>query len=207
MNGSLDSESYVQWCKLKSKGKRLFQWEVWSNCRWTSRFCCKPAMFCYCDGSSLVECRIGYPWKFLYADNLVIMSGNLENLKIQLQAWRTSLDNLVLRINVGKANVLGSSGEPQKPTASVKWPCSMRSKGVGVNSTLCQTCNLWTHQRWTGVKGTLKKERMCRCKSVKVKVFHLTVWIPPKYMSVKTHSKLGQLHSNLVTSLENRVVV
>ena len=48
------------------------------------------------------------------------MSGNLENLKIQLQAWRTSLDNLVLRINVGKANVLGSSGEPQKPTASVK---------------------------------------------------------------------------------------
>ena len=33
------SESYVQWCKLKSKGKWLIQGEVWINCQRTSRFC------------------------------------------------------------------------------------------------------------------------------------------------------------------------
>ena len=37
------------------------------------------------------KCHIGCPWELLYADDLVIMSGNL-GLKIQLQAWRTSLE-------------------------------------------------------------------------------------------------------------------
>ena len=88
------------------------------------------------------ECRIGCPWKLLYADDLVIMRDNLEDLKVQLQAWRTFLDTRGLRINMGKTKILGSSGEVQKATRDVKWPCGMCSKGVGVNSILCQTCNL-----------------------------------------------------------------
>ena len=50
-----------------------------------------------------------------------------------------------------------------------KWPCSVcsKAKGVGVNSILCQTCNLWIHKRCSGVKGTLKKESMFRCKKCK----------------------------------------
>ena len=43
----------------------------------------------------------------------------------------------------------------------------MCSKGVGVNSILCQTCNLWIHKRCSGVKGTMKKESMFRCKKCK----------------------------------------
>ena len=46
------------------------------------------------------ECCIGFPWEPLYADNLVIMSNNLEYLKIQLQALKTSLETWSLRINV-----------------------------------------------------------------------------------------------------------
>ena len=53
------------------------------------------------------ECRIGCPWELLHTDDLVIMSDNLEDLRIQLQAWRTSLDTLCLRINVGKTKILG----------------------------------------------------------------------------------------------------
>ena len=34
---------------------------------------------------------VGCPWELLYPDDLVIMSDNLEDLKIQLQAWKTSL--------------------------------------------------------------------------------------------------------------------
>ena len=48
------------------------------------------------------------------------MSDNLEDLKIQLQAWRTSQETRGLRINVGKTMILGSSGEAQKPTRNVK---------------------------------------------------------------------------------------
>ena len=78
------------------------------------------------------ECCIGCPCE-LYADDLVIISDNLENLKIQLQAWRTSLKTRCLRINEGKTKTLGSSGEAQKPTTNVRWPCSVYFKEVGVN--------------------------------------------------------------------------
>ena len=53
------------------------------------------------------ECRIGCPWELLHTDDFVIMSDNLEDLRIQLQAWRTSLDTLCLRINVGKTKIFG----------------------------------------------------------------------------------------------------
>ena len=86
--------------------------------------------------------RIGWPRELLYADDLVIMSDNLEDLKIQLQAWRTSLETWGLIVNVGKTKIIGSLGEAQKPTRNVKWPCGVCSKGVIVNSILCQTCNL-----------------------------------------------------------------
>ena len=66
------------------------------------------------------QCRTGCPWELLYADDLVIMSDNLEHLKIQLQAWRTSLETWGLRINVAKTKILGTSGEDQKPTRNVK---------------------------------------------------------------------------------------
>ena len=50
---------------------------------------------------------------------------------------------------------------------NVKWPYGVCSKGVGVNSVLCQTCNPWIHKRCSGVKGTLEKESMFRCKKCK----------------------------------------
>ena len=98
------------------------------------------------------ECRIGFPWEPLYADNLVIMSNNLEYLKIQLQALKTSLETWSLRINVGKTKILGFSGEAQKPTRNVEWSCGVCFKGVGVNLIFCQTRNLWIHKRCSGVE-------------------------------------------------------
>ena len=50
------------------------------------------------------------------------MSDNLKDIKIQLQAWRTSLDTWGLRINVGKTKIFGSSGGGQKSLRNVKYP-------------------------------------------------------------------------------------
>ena len=66
------------------------------------------------------ECHIGCSSELLYTDDLVIMSDNLEGLKILLQAWRTSLETWGLRINFGKTKILGSSSKAQKPTRNVK---------------------------------------------------------------------------------------
>ena len=71
------------------------------------------------------ECHINCPWELLYADDLGIMSDNLEDLKIQLQAWKTSLDTLGVRINVGNTKIHGSLGDK-----NVKWPCGVCSKEV-----------------------------------------------------------------------------
>ena len=98
---------------------------------------------------------------------MIFMSNNLEDLKIQLQAWGTSLDIQSLRVSIRKTKILGSSGKAQKATSNFKWSCGVCSKGVGVNSILYQTCNLWIHKRCSGLKGTLKKESMFRCKKCK----------------------------------------
>ena len=66
---------------------------------------------------------------------------------------------------MGKTKILGSSSEAQKPTTKAKWPCGVLcTKGVGANSILCQSCNLWVHNRCSGVKGALKKESMFSCR-------------------------------------------
>ena len=99
-----------------------------------------PLLFAIVMEALSCECCIGCPWELIYANDLVIMSDNLQDLKIQLQGWRTSLDTQSVRINVGMTKILGSSGEAQKPTRNVKWPCGVCSKGVGVNSIYCQPC-------------------------------------------------------------------
>ena len=95
------------------------------------------------------------------------MCDNLEDFKIPLEVWRTSLDTWGLGINVGKTKILGLLGEAQMTTRNVKWLCGVCSKGVAVNSIVCQTCNFWINKRCLGVKETLKKENMFRCKKCK----------------------------------------
>ena len=60
-----------------------------------------PRLFAVVMEALSPKCRIGCPWELLYLDDLVIMSDNLEDLKIQLLAWRTSLDTGGLRVNLG----------------------------------------------------------------------------------------------------------
>ena len=57
--------------------------------------------------------------------DLAIKSDNLEDLKTQLQAWRTSIETRGLRINVGKTKIFGSSDQAQKPTRNAKWSCGV----------------------------------------------------------------------------------
>ena len=104
-----------------------------------------PLLFAIVMEALSRECCIGCSWELLHMDHPAIMSDNLEDLNIQFQACRTSLDTRGLRINVSKTKILGSSGEVQKPTTKVKRPCGVCSKTVDVNPILCLTWNLWIH--------------------------------------------------------------
>ena len=53
---------------------------------------------------------------------MIFMSNNLEDLKIQLQAWGTSLDIQSLRVSIRKTKILGSSGKAQRQQVMLNGP-------------------------------------------------------------------------------------
>ena len=100
------------------------------------------------------EFRVSCPWELLYANDLAILSGSLEELKNRLAAWKTSLESYGLRVNVDKTKILVSSVEHRKvPLNNPKYPCGVCSFGVGVNSILCTLCNLWVHKKCSGLNN------------------------------------------------------
>ena len=121
--------------------------------------------------------------------------------------WLPLGDTQGLRVNIGETKILGLLGEAQKPTRNVEWPCGVCFKRVRETSTLCQTCNIWIHKIYLGVKGTLKEESMFRCKKCKGESALTGRLNSTKYMLVKTNSKLCQLFNTLVMWLKSWMVV
>lgn len=70
----------------------------------------KPVTFIYCYKRSL-SCCTDCLWVILYTPDLAIMSSNLEDLRYQLQGWRSSLETSSLEINVGKTKILDLSSK------------------------------------------------------------------------------------------------
>src|SRR5664279_5032424 len=48
------------------------------------------------------------------------------------------------------------------------FPCAVCLKGVGSNSIRCCKCNMWVHNRCSGVKGSLKENSSYQCSRCKV---------------------------------------
>lgn len=118
-----------------------------------------PLLFAIVMEALSRECRTGCPWELLYADDLVIISDSIEDLKEKLAVWRTTLESKGLRVNVGKTKVMHSNtnSNPSVPIPC-KWPCGVCFSGVGSNSIFCESCKHWIHKRCTNIKGKLKKD-------------------------------------------------
>ena len=48
------------------------------------------------------EFKVGCPYELLYADDLVLMSETLEDLKEKLTIWKNNIEGKGLRVNVEK---------------------------------------------------------------------------------------------------------
>lgn len=114
------------------------------------------------------EIRGGLPWEILYADDLVLMAENVDELKEKLSAWKYAMERKGLKVNVGKTKVLWK-GEEADIIESGKFPCAVCGKGVGGNSILCIKCNKWTHKRCSGMKVGFSKGKEFICKRCKMK--------------------------------------
>ena len=110
------------------------------------------------------EFRVGCPWELLYADDLVMISESLEDLKEKLRTWKQGLESKGLKVNVGKTKAMISRHDaPKSEIKSIKYPCGVCSKGTGSNSIFCTRCKKWVHHKCSGIKGRLKPDENYVC--------------------------------------------
>jgi len=60
------------------------------------------------------EFRVSLPWELLYADDLVVIAENEDDLIKRLSEWKDNVENRGMRVNMNKTKVV-ISGERQKP--------------------------------------------------------------------------------------------
>ena len=94
--------------------------------------------------------REGFLNKILYADDLVLMSESLEDLRERFQR-RRALEGKGLKVNVGKTKMM-MSGTEGEITSSKMDPCGVCGKRVGSNAVCCTQCMKWIHGRCTKMK-------------------------------------------------------
>ena len=89
--------------------------------------------------------------EILYADDLVLMSENLEDLRERFQRWRNALKSKGLRINIRKTKMMVSGAEGEVVRSRVD-PCGICGKRVMSNAVWCTLCKKWIHARCTKMK-------------------------------------------------------
>ena len=108
--------------------------------------------------------REGLLNEILYADDLVLMSENLEDLRERFQRWRDALESKGLRINIRKTKMMVSGAEGEVVRSRVD-PRGVCGKRVVSNAVWCTLCKKWLHARCTKmnkVSCSFAQQFVCR---------------------------------------------
>ena len=95
--------------------------------------------------------RRGVVNELLYADDLVILSEDIEDLKNRFWNWKGALESKGLKINTRKTKVM-VSGSQGKLFKSKIDPCGVCRRRVMVNSVVCTKCGNWVHGKCAKIK-------------------------------------------------------
>lgn len=98
--------------------------------------------------------RKGAPMDLLYADDLVLTARDQNALSEKFIRWNDHMAKRGLRVNPSKTKYM-VSGEDAPAIKTGKYPCAVCSSGVGSNSILCSSCNMWCHKKCSGVRQKL----------------------------------------------------
>ena len=112
------------------------------------------------------EFRTGSPWELLYADDLMISAGSMDELLVKVKTWKTEMGKKGLRLNMGKTKIMESGINLDVLKKSGKFPCGVCLTGVGsTNAIQCDGCERWVHKKCSGIKGRItESEFTCtRC--------------------------------------------
>ena len=133
-----------------------------------------PLLFIIVKETLSREFRVSCPWELLYADDLAILSDSLADLKNRIPAWKTSLESCGLPVNINKTKILVPIAKHTRFSArNPKYPCGVCTFGVGVNSILGTSCDLWVHKKCSGITDHLTDNRNFVCRNCSSKIVHI----------------------------------
>ena len=80
-----------------------------------------PLLFIIVMEALSSEFKVDCPWELLYADDLVLMSETLEDLKNKLTIWKDNIEAKGLRVNDNKTKLVWSTHNSSVKSDPVKW--------------------------------------------------------------------------------------
>ena len=90
--------------------------------------------------------------ELLYADDLVIMSEDIEDLKERFWNWKDALESKGLNVGSRKTNVMVSGPEGELFKSKIH-PCEVCGRRVMANSVLCTKCRNWVRGKCAIIKS------------------------------------------------------
>jgi len=98
------------------------------------------------------EFRVALPWELLSADDVAVIAETEDELIIRLNYWKDNVDRKGMRVSMNKTKVMISGERHKVRQKAVRWPCGVRSKGVGSNSLQCTSCQKLVHKKCSGIR-------------------------------------------------------
>ena len=110
------------------------------------------------------EFRTGCPSELLYADDLMISAGSIEELLVKVKTWQTEMEKRGLRMKMGKTKIMESVINLDVLKKSGKYPCGVCLTGIGsINEILCDGCERSMHKKCSCIKGRLLPDSEFKC--------------------------------------------
>ena len=123
-----------------------------------------PLLFALAVDVFLENAREGLMNEILYADDLILMSASIENLKEKFLKWKEAFESKRLKMNLMKTKIMVNSSKDEVLKSKVD-PCTKCGKRVMANSVMCTKCGKWVHGRCARMKritSTLAKGFVCK---------------------------------------------
>ena len=111
-----------------------------------------PLLFAIVVDIFTENARRGMVNELLHAEDLVLMSETMEELKERFWNWKDALECKGLKVNTRKAKVMVSGLEGKLIKSKID-PCEVCGRRVMGNSVLCTKCGNWVHGRCAKIKS------------------------------------------------------
>ena len=105
-----------------------------------------PLLFAIAVNVITENAREGLMNEILWADDLVLMSEGIENLKKKFLKWKDAFESKGLMVNLKKTKLMVSGSKGEVFHSKVD-PCAKCGKRVMANLVMCTKCGKWVHGR------------------------------------------------------------